>query len=96
MAIFAQLMGSAFRPKEVREYLLTLPLGTRLTLVREPDNKFDSNAIQVFEQDILIGLIDRQAASELASRMDDGEKFIAKIKRADDPKKPLLEIFPDD
>jgi len=96
MAIFAQLMGSAFQSKMARDHLVSLSIGTKLQLVREPENSYDPNAIQVREQGIMLGHIERQTAGELAPRMDDGEKFIAKIKRVDDPKKPLLEIFSDD
>lgn len=94
MAIFAQLMGSAFRPAEVRQHLLTLPVGTPLQLLREPENQFDANAIQVLDDAIFLGHLERQTAAELAPRMDEGEHFSALIKRVDDPKKPLLEIIP--
>ena len=42
-----QIVGTNFRGADVVMLLRGLPPGTQLTLVREPDNQYDSNAIKV-------------------------------------------------
>ena len=53
------------------EKLLTLGFGDPLTLVREPENAYDVNAIQVFTLDgTLLGYIAREHASDWAPVFD--------------------------
>ncbi|RLF67188.1 MAG: hypothetical protein DRN26_02835, partial [Thermoplasmata archaeon] len=46
-----------------------------LKLVRQPDNKYDSNAIAVLSCNVHVGYLPREIAQELAPRMDKGEWF---------------------
>lgn len=62
--------------------------GQRLQLVREPDNEYDSQAVQVLFQDRQIGYLPRAENNIIAQMMDRGEKVYAKVGRlqhADDP-----------
>jgi hypothetical protein len=46
-----------------------------LTLIREPDNKYDSNAIKVEANGKYIGYIPRGIAKDLVSKVDTGSHF---------------------
>lgn len=52
------------------EFVASLPNGEPLTLVREPNNVFDPNAVQVWAQGRHIGFIKATQARALAIRMD--------------------------
>ncbi|MBF83445.1 MAG: hypothetical protein CL489_03110 [Acidobacteria bacterium] len=66
------------------------------TLVREPDNEHDPNAIQVFVAGEHIGYIPAQQAAWVANSMDAGEKWGALVDRLvvspDNPEQPGLRI----
>ena len=47
MKILVALVGTKFRGPEMVALLASLPQGEPLALLREPDNKFDSAAVQV-------------------------------------------------
>lgn len=49
------------------------------TLVREPDNEFDSNAIRVDVEGNCIGHIPKLISMVLAPKMDNGERWIASV-----------------
>lgn len=52
---------------------------TKITLVREPNNAYDKNAIAIFANDNLhVGYIPKQYATLLAPMIDEGRKFTAK------------------
>ena len=45
--------------------------GEEMSLVREPDNKLDRNAVQVFnKENVLVGYIERDLGEDLAFIMD--------------------------
>lgn len=50
--------------------------GERLTLVREPDNKHDPNAIRVEHQKSMLGYIPREWARSLAPALDAGARHV--------------------
>lgn len=50
--------------------------GERLTLVREPDNKHDPNAIRVEHQKSMLGYIPREWARNLAPALDAGARYV--------------------
>jgi hypothetical protein len=69
-----------------------LYVGAKLALIRQPDNKYDQNAIEValagdydadehesFDFDFILGYIPRAENEELASMMDEGYQFVAEI-----------------
>lgn len=68
------LVGASFRPKEAKEVLADLSEGDTVYLVREGDNRYDSNAIQIFAEPELqthIGYVAKHEAAEIAEAMDD-------------------------
>ncbi|MFW6016148.1 MAG: HIRAN domain-containing protein [bacterium] len=51
-----------------------------IKLKRDYKNKYDKNAIEVIDKsDVSLGYIPKELACILADRLDDGEKYIAKI-----------------
>lgn len=50
--------------------------GEHLTLVREPDNKHDPNAIHVEHQKSMLGYIPREWARNLAPALDAGARYV--------------------
>jgi hypothetical protein len=50
-----------------------------VTLIREPSNRFDKNAVAVYFVDQQIGYIGREYAKIIAIMMDSGRKFDAKV-----------------
>jgi len=59
--------------KHYQKLLKKLPAKTRAALLREPDNKYDPNAIAVYESGRHVGYIPRDEASWIVSVMDAGE-----------------------
>jgi len=57
------IVGAKFRPPALA-LLETLPMGTKLTVQREPTNVYDSNAIMV-----LVQTVDMQPSEALAERL---------------------------
>lgn len=58
-----------------------LHIGTKLQLVREDENAFDSNAVAIFYQDQMLGYVPRAFNSELALLLDmgHGDIFEARV-----------------
>lgn len=74
MKSLVALVGTKFCGEEMMALLASLPQGEPLMLVREPGNKFDSNAVQVWARGFHIGYIkgtqNRQIARSLDSAAD--------------------------
>lgn len=100
MQFEAILRGVGFRPIEAKEVVRKfqqhddMGIGVQLTLVREPDNQFDSNAIQVVdpETEIHIGYVAKEVAAELAPYMDEGRQFTCIISGWMRDLMPMIEI----
>jgi single-stranded-DNA-specific exonuclease len=68
-SILARVVGVIFEDRQAVVALLTE--GERVSLIREPDNPFDSNAVKVVRWDHQqIGYLDRELARILAPKMD--------------------------
>ena len=74
-----QTLGVDYRPTirgeshvqpELRALLLRSPRWTA-TLLREPDNRFDPNAVSVWIDGQRVAYLARQEAAEIAARLDD-------------------------
>lgn len=50
-----------------------------LSLKREPDNKFDRNAIEVYDKQVKIGYIPRIENKIIAKMMDQNIRIVAKV-----------------
>jgi hypothetical protein len=66
-SLFA-LVGMKHRGTEA--LVASLPQGEPLTLIREPDNKFDPNAVQVWARGLHVGYISAKQVKPLAMAMD--------------------------
>ena len=55
-------------------------IGARLVARREPDNRYDPNAVEVLDDSgAKIGYVPRRLAPEIARRMDGGEELVLRI-----------------
>lgn len=62
-----------------QEALDALYPGAQVTLVREPDNEADPNAVKIQAAGVDIGYVSKSRAVKLAERMDDGENIIGVV-----------------
>lgn len=73
-----KIVGVTFENRQ--ELLVNLEVGTELSLVREPDNGFDPNAIAVrMLQGAQLGYLNRALSGRLAPIMDAGESYSAAV-----------------
>lgn len=72
---------AGFRYYEARELWSQLVQGMELTLVREPANPHDANAIRVEWRGRILGYVPRQENAALAWGLDRGEALRARISR---------------
>jgi hypothetical protein len=72
--IFTKVVGSTFT-KNGQQIISGLKTNESLTLVREPSNQYDKNAIKILARNEPIGYVNAEAARSLAERMDNGEQF---------------------
>lgn len=64
-----------------KRFVDALSIGDELTLVRDADNKFDSNAIKVINQDgYQVGFVAKDWANILASKIDLGFRYSVTVK----------------
>jgi hypothetical protein len=73
---------AGFRHSAAEDVWAELRQGDRLTLVREPDNEFDPNAIRVEWQGRKLGYVPRKDNAALAWALDRGETLHARISRS--------------
>jgi single-stranded-DNA-specific exonuclease len=80
-SIETRVVGVTFEGRQAVVELLTV--GERVSLIRDPNNKFDPNAVKVVRWDRLqIGFLDRELAKAMAPRMDRyGGSFKATVSR---------------
>jgi HIRAN domain len=69
------IVGMQFRPDGTEAMVRALPDGAEVTLVREPTNGFDPNAVQVWVDDKHVGYIPKRENQTLAKTMDEKGKF---------------------
>ncbi len=74
---FSKLVGVKF--SEMQANIALCKPGDKLTMIREPDNPFDPNAIKVYKDKMPLGYINRDLASQLAPRIDNGNKYMCII-----------------
>ncbi len=77
--MYSKIVGSTF-PREGQtrkgsEIIPELNAGQKLSLRREPNNKFDKNAVAVDIGKEQLGYIPAETAIQLAQWMDDGMEF---------------------
>lgn len=60
----SKIKGTSFRG-EVIETLKNLQPNQTLVLVREPENKFDINAIKIYRGNVFLGYISKETAAKI-------------------------------
>ena len=69
-----------------------MKVGDPLTLVREPDNPYDPNAVRVEWRGEKLGYVPRADNADLARHMDRGTKVEARISRLTEERNPWQRI----
>jgi HIRAN domain-containing protein len=64
------LVGTKYRGAEAEATLASLPQGEPLALVREPTNRFDPAAVQVWARGVQIGFLKSSQVRAVAWKMD--------------------------
>lgn len=72
-----------------------MQLGDALTLVREPDNSHDANAVRVEWQGRKIGYLPRTENRAVAAEMDRGAQVEARIARLAEDRNPWRRVLVD-
>jgi len=67
-------------------------VGDALTLIREPDNTYDANAVRVEWQGHKIGYVPRRDNADAARFMDSGQVLVARINRLAEGRDPWLRV----
>lgn len=74
------LAGLSFRPKEAKEVVTALQEGAELNLVRDAENPYDNDAIQIWTKDgTFIGFVESVANPPIADLMDGGTRLDAHV-----------------
>ena len=77
----------------IRELMDKSPDDIKIQLVREPENKYDMNAIKVLANDKQIGYIGKEYATIIAPLLDEYEEFDVKVKGIGEYKnRPYCEV----
>lgn len=91
------LAGSQYYAMEA--FWSEIRVGDALTLVREPDNKHDRNAIRVDWRGHKLGYVPRAQNRAVAAAMDAGDKLSTRVSSLSDNKNPwqrlAFEVFAD-
>jgi hypothetical protein len=93
--IFSEIVGAHFRPSEAKAVHNSLTIGDEVSLLAEPDNKYDPNAVQVLVDDVHVGYVARINNYEIADYLNDGgDDYTATVNRKEGNKFVLLIDFP--
>jgi hypothetical protein len=82
MLITSSIVGARFHEGAVDKLLATAP-GTEVILIREPENRYDSNAILCVVDGLPCGYIPNAQAERLAEDLDNGIEVHATLVRDD-------------
>ena len=66
------IAGVQFRTQAEQKTLASLTEGEVLTLVPEPDNQYDSNAVKIMKGDAHLGYVPRRFSSEVSAALEVG------------------------
>jgi len=69
-----------------------MQVGDALALIREPDNRFDANAVRVEWQGQKIGYVPRRENADVARFMDSGQNLEARIARLAEVRDPWARV----
>ena len=76
----------------VGEFWRELQVGDPLTLIREPDNRHDRNAIRVEWRGHKLGYVPRAENRAVAAALDGGDKLVARISRLTEHANPWRRV----
>ncbi len=71
MLITSSIVGINFH-KGAHDKLVASPAGTPVTLIREPENRFDSSAVACVVEGVTCGYIPKPQAVRIAEDLDNG------------------------
>ena len=72
-----ELVGTQYNGRNER--IEKVKIGDKVNLIREPDNKYDSNAIDVRNEEGSLGHVQSYLTYVLAKKLDNGHKYSAKV-----------------
>lgn len=92
------VVGLSFMEDYPKNILALKDLGeVNVKLIRNPNNEYDANAIQVHSTNGMLGHLPKEVAAQLAPKMDAGTVYIASVYQVrispDNPKQPGLDIL---
>lgn len=92
------VVGMTFLEDYPKNVLKLQGLGeVNVKLVRNPENEYDTNAIQVHSSNGMLGHIPREVAARLAPLMDSGTQYVASVYQVrvspENPNNPGLDII---
>ena len=87
MKTLVALVGTKHRGQEMLDLLASLPQGEPLTLVREPTNKVDPNAVQVWASGTHVGYLAAKQVKPIAMAMDAAAAGRVNVRSLDKPAK---------
>jgi hypothetical protein len=94
------VVGVTFVPEYPNNILRLVMLSsspTYVQLVRNPNNAYDSNAVEVRYQDAMLGHVSKDVAARIAPIMDQGDSYLASVFQVrvspENPKNPGLDIL---
>lgn len=90
--IIFSLAGLNFRPASAKATVAEIETGAEVTLERDPENQYDYNAVKVIAQGEWIGFIPKADNSEIASWLDAGKSYRAKISGWAATNKPMIAV----
>ena len=85
------LMGAKFRGKEILETIAFIEMDTVLTAVRDADNPYDPNAIELHHDGVFIGFVAKESAAVIAPYLDRKEELIFSVETPA-PEYPLIRV----
>ncbi|HQT30976.1 MAG: HIRAN protein [Hydrogenophilales bacterium 28-61-11] len=83
---------AGFQYHEGKKLWPQMQAGDALTLIREPDNPYDANAVRVEWQGHKIGYVPRRDNAEAARFMDSGQVLEARISRLAEGRDPWSRV----
>ncbi len=83
---------AGFRHYEAARLWQSIRVGDALTLVREPDNAHDANAVRVEWRGQMLGYVPRTENPAVARHMDGGAALLARVSRLEPSRAPNRRI----
>jgi len=86
-----QITGTKYVEPEAWEIIKTLERGDELTLIAEPENEYDENAIAIYYEDVKLGYVPKAVNAEMRLYSDDPElDYNCMFKKASEHEIPFV------